>query len=234
MKSISITHKGKRAVNQDVILIKNINSDTYLYLISDGMGGYANGDIAAKIVADSVLTFLSHNQTFDELSIQKAINKANLAIRQYQKQIGSKLGATVGGIIISKNVVKYFWVGDVKILHYSDNTLIFESKSHSLTEELSKSSMSSSINIASRYSHIVTRSVQGNTEKSKISYSEYHLKSSDYLIISSDGAHNLIDSQTLLYLIKKEKSSFIEIVNERIFEEAVDNASLICITEFEQ
>lgn len=39
MKSITLTHKGKRKVNQDVILTRNIGSDINLFIVADGMGG---------------------------------------------------------------------------------------------------------------------------------------------------------------------------------------------------
>ena len=54
MKSIVFSHKGKREVNQDFVLVQNINPETYLHLIADGMGGYEHGEIAAKLVAAPV------------------------------------------------------------------------------------------------------------------------------------------------------------------------------------
>ena len=138
MKSITLTYKGKRKVNQDVVLIKNIGHDTYLYLVADGMGGYDNGEIAASIVVENIETFLSNCHPIDEFSIDKAINKANLALRQFQEKNISKLGSTIGGAIMSgKSAAIIFWVGDVKILHYSKGKLNFESKSHNLINELS-------------------------------------------------------------------------------------------------
>ncbi|WP_158848504.1 PP2C family protein-serine/threonine phosphatase [Algibacter sp. L1A34] len=234
MKSITLTHKGKRKTNQDVVLTKNINPDTYFYLVADGMGGYDNGEIAAQIVSDSILTFLSNVIEINKESIQKAINKANLAIRQFQEQNHSKMGATLGAVIFSKGIAKCFWVGDIKILHYSESKLTFESKSHNLKNELSKSESSNEVFKSSKYSHIVTRSIQGVVKKSIISYQEITIKEKDKLIICSDGVHGLIDSQTILFLMNNEKKniSFIDELNNRLENESNDNASLIYVTEF--
>ncbi|WP_109098176.1 PP2C family serine/threonine-protein phosphatase [Aquimarina sp. AU58] len=232
MKSTTLTHKGKRKVNQDVVLTKNINPDTYLYLVADGMGGYDNGEIAAQIATESILTFLSNIDEINKETIQKAINKANLAIRQFQDQNHSKLGATLGGIVLSRNIAKCFWVGDVKILHYSDNKLVFESKSHNLINEFSDSTISDASNRVSKYSHIVTRSIQGDIKKSGISYHELNINNSlDQLIICSDGVHNIVNSQTIQYLINSADSqdSAIEVINRRLETEAIDNASLIIV-----
>ena len=231
MKAFAISHKGRRKINEDVILITNIDSETHLYLIADGMGGYENGEVGAKITIESIHTFLSYNNIITEENLQKAVNKANLAIRQEQNRTGSKLGATTGGIIISKNIATCFWVGDVKILHFSEGKLLFESRSHNLVQELSQ--MSSNLeNISSRYAHIVTRSIQGETEKSKISYKQLELGNNDTIILCSDGVHNIMDTQTLLFMIKNGRSIFTEELDSRLLKEATDNASLIAISEF--
>ncbi|OUR98391.1 hypothetical protein A9Q86_15205 [Flavobacteriales bacterium 33_180_T64] len=234
MKSITLTHKGKRKINQDVVLVKNINPDTYLYVVADGMGGYDNGEIAAQITTESLLTFLSNTDVIDKESIQKAINKANLAIRQFQEQNHSKLGATLGAIILSKGLAKCFWVGDIKILHYSDKKLAFESKSHNLINELIGNELSNETLKSSKYSHIVTRSIQGDVKKSVVSYQELNIKEKDELIICSDGVHSIIDSQNILFLMNNTETSafFIDELNCRLVNEANDNASLIYVTHF--
>tara|TARA_R110002072_G_scaffold59514_1_gene151479 strand:- start:65912 stop:66622 length:711 start_codon:yes stop_codon:yes gene_type:complete len=233
MKSTTLTHKGKRKVNQDVILTKNIDPNTYLYLVADGMGGYDNGEVAAQIAVDSILTFLSITDEINKETIQKAINKSNLAIRQYQEQNHSKMGTTLGAIVLSEGLAKCFWVGDIKILHYSDNKLQFESKSHNLINELSNNEPSNESFKSSKYSHIVTRSIQGDVKKSLISYQELIVKEKDELIICSDGVHSIIDSQTLLFLMNDNEASisFIDRINHRLKNEAIDNASLIYVSE---
>jgi len=229
MKSITLTHKGKRKINQDVVLVTNIDSETYLYLVADGMGGYDNGEKAAQITTDSILTFLSNTAVINQATIQKAINKANLAIRQFQENNHSKLGATLGAVILSKGIAKCFWVGDIKILHYSDKKLSFESRSHNLINELSKNEFSHEILMSSKYSHIVTRSIQGDINKSIISYQELTIKEKDEMIISSDGVHNIVDSHTIEYFLNifDDPNLVITEINKRIENEATDNASYI-------
>lgn len=235
MKSKVISHIGKRKTNQDRVLAKKINTDSYLYIVADGMGGYDDGDIAAEMVIDSLTTFLSNSDQFNLNVIHKAINKANLALRQYQEQHQSKLGSTLGGILISEKTAKTFWVGDVKILHYSKGKLCFESKSHNLSSELSETENSNDSVNFSKYNHIVTRSIQGNVQKSVPSYHELTLNKGDKLFICSDGVHNIIDPNTLQYLLNKEESTgaLISTIDQRLQKEAIDNASLILIESFD-
>jgi len=234
MKATIISHIGKRRINQDFTLVKSINADTFLYLIADGMGGYDNGDVAASIVIDSVSTFLTNTKELNENAIKKAINKANLAVRQYQEQHHSKLGSTLGGIIVSGETARAFWVGDVKILHYSKSKLSFESKSHNLRNELSESDDSKDNLDFSKYNHIVTRSIQGDVKKSEPSFKNILLNKGDKVFICSDGVHNIIDSLTLQYLLNLNESSgtILDSIDQRLLQEANDNASLILIEDF--
>ena len=235
MKSKVISHIGKRKTNQDRILAKKINTDSHLYLIADGMGGYNYGDIAAEMVIYSLTAFLSNSSQFNENVIHKAINKANLALHQYQEKHLSKLGSTLSGIIVSGKIAKTFWVGDVKILHYSNGKLRFESKTHNLSSELSETDYSNdSINF-SKFNHIVTRSIQGDIKKSVPSYQELLLNKDNKLFICSDGVHTIIDPQTLQFLLNKEDStdSLMAIIDQRLEKEASDNASLILIEDFD-
>ncbi len=235
MKSKVISHIGKRKTNQDRALAKKINTDSHLYLVADGMGGYDNGDIAAAMVVNSLVTFLSNRNQFNKNVIHRAINKANLALRQYQEQYQSKLGSTVGGIIVAGNTALVFWVGDVKILHYSKGKLCFESKAHNLSSELYETENSNDSVNFSKYNHIVTRSIQGNVQKSVPSYHELTLNKGDKLFICSDGVYNIIDYHTLQFLLNNEDStdSLIDTIEQRLQKEANDNASLILIEGFD-
>ena len=73
-------------------------------LIADGMGGYSNGEIAAKVVSENILTFLSTVKDIKSNHIQKAVNKANLVLKQMKEDSQEKMGATIGGIILSKKI----------------------------------------------------------------------------------------------------------------------------------
>jgi len=59
MKITSFTEKGRRKTNQDFVMIEKIGQNTDLILIADGMGGYDGGDIASKMVCESICTYLS-------------------------------------------------------------------------------------------------------------------------------------------------------------------------------
>lgn len=202
MRTIVITEKGKRADNQDYVLVSRINSTCSLYIVSDGMGGYEYGAKAAKIVVENIETYLSTVKEINEKDIQMAINKANLAIRQHQQDSQEKMGATVGGVILTANKTVCFWVGDVKVFQFQDKQLRFETKSHTLMNEMIHNRSISDIDQLSKYKHVVTRSVQGDVGLSKIGYEEFEQpKESDLFLICSDGVHDMFDGHYIQQIL---------------------------------
>ena len=65
-----ITEKGNRLRNEDYFLKESWEPGISLVLIADGMGGYEEGDIAAKTISQSIYKFFKAN-----FSLDKDINK---------------------------------------------------------------------------------------------------------------------------------------------------------------
>jgi serine/threonine protein phosphatase PrpC len=232
MRSIVFSHKGQRKVNQDYVLVENINPDTELYLIADGMGGYENGELAAKIASESILTFLSTVKLIDESQVQKAINKANLAIRQYKEQFNVTLGTTVGGVIIHFKQAICFWVGDVKIFHFKKNEIIKESTPHTLMNEVIRNGTIKDPNQIKKYKHVVTRSIQGDIKLSQIdSFKVEKIDCSDLFLICSDGIHDLYDALYFQHLFNNStsKEEALDKIERQLLIDALDNFSLIML-----
>lgn len=207
MKATAISHRGKRDINQDLIFEYTASDDSYLFAIIDGMGGYENGEIAAKMIGENIQAYLSTVKSIDAFHIQKAINKSNLAIRQQKKGETDNMGATIGGVIIKETTVIYFWIGDVKILHFRNNKLLFESIPHNLVSELVENGTILEPLQLSKYKHIVTRSIHGDLKKSQaeMAYSTFD-KDSDLLMICSDGVHDIFDALQIEKLQNQFKS----------------------------
>ncbi|QGW26711.1 PP2C family protein-serine/threonine phosphatase [Phnomibacter ginsenosidimutans] len=99
-----------------------------------------------------------------------------------------KSGATLGGVYIEGNKAICFWVGDVKILHFRNNELVFESKPHSLTTELQERGIVMDAGAIASHRHIVTRSIQGDDSNPIADFYETsQLSHDDSFLLCSDG-----------------------------------------------
>lgn len=189
----SFSNKGKRKNNQDYLFYKSINADCILYLVVDGMGGYDYGELASKLVAENIHTYLSTVNFIDKKEIQNAVNKSNLIIKQKSDDLNAKMGATLGGVIIFKETAFLFWVGDVKIIHTRNEELLFESHSHTLINQMIENG--NIINKIERYKHIVTRSVSGTIKDSEIGFQTINtVLPNDLIVIYSDGVSDILNS----------------------------------------
>jgi serine/threonine protein phosphatase PrpC len=189
----SFSNKGTRKSNQDYLFSKSINPDCNLYMVVDGMGGYEYGDMASKLVAENIHTYLSTVNDISEKEIQKAVNKSNLIIKQKSDDLHAKMGATLGGAIIYRNTAYLFWIGDVKIIHIRNQKLLFESHSHTLLNQMIENG--NLVNKIERYKHVVTRSISGNIKESEIDCNVLSdLLANDLIMIYSDGVSDRLDS----------------------------------------
>lgn len=236
MKAIAASHTGKREINQDLILEFTAIDESYLFAVIDGMGGYESGEIAAKIVGENIETYLSTVGTIDTFHIQKAINKSNLALRQQKTESSESMGATIGGVIFKGSSVSYFWVGDVKIFHFRNKKLLFESIPHGLVNDLVENGSITEPSQLSKYRHVVTRSIQGDikTSQAEIDSNSFH-DSTDLLFVCSDGVHDLFESLQLENLLNQVESPLMlkAELESRLKREASDNFTFGIITSNE-
>ena len=231
MRYYSFSHKGKRDTNQDFVLCKDMRPSVSLFLVADGMGGYQHGLMAATMVAENIGTYLSNTLNIDNKQIQMAINKANLAIKQKSDDLAEKMGATVAGVIISETRTQCFWVGDVKIYHFREQELLFESRPHNLMEEVKKNGNITDVEKISKYRHVVTRSVFGG----KIPETEFFeletLTKGDIIVICSDGVHDIVDATQIQKMILKSDNikNGLMAIEEYLKTNASDNYSMLAL-----
>lgn len=233
MNALTLSHKGKRELNQDLVIEQTCKDGSYLVAVIDGMGGYDYGDLAAQIVAENIVTYMSTVESVNAFHIQKAINKSNLAIRQNNMRLSGSMGATVGGIVLKGSNATFFWVGDVKVYHFRNNRLLFESRSHTLINDLVESGSLTENGNLLKYKHIVTRSVNGDVKKSMADFYEASfIVNSDLIMVCSDGVSDLMEGLQIEDLLQKTstKKDLFESIKSRLLNEGDDNFSLILLT----
>jgi serine/threonine protein phosphatase PrpC len=195
----SFSGKGMRNENEDFVGHFTFENNRFLYLIADGMGGYGNGEIASKLVVESIVEYISMHSKEDPVELFKnAIHFANEQTLIKRNEFSSKLGATIGGIFISNNEILGAWLGDVRIYQVRDKKIIFESEDHSLINQLKKRSVVSTKDI-DRYKHIVTQSLSGNSIR-ELPVEEFEFLLHDIFIICSDGLWETVNINEIVEL----------------------------------
>ncbi len=136
-RSACITDVGRvRSNNEDAFLEK---PELGLWLVADGMGGHAAGDVASQIVVGSFDDVLQVS-SLSELSfvVKSKLGDANRRIlREAQERPGNVvMGATVIALIARDDACCCLWAGDSRAYLLRERELSQLTRDHSVVESL--------------------------------------------------------------------------------------------------
>ena len=227
MNTIFYTNKGLRSKNEDYLLSEQLSPDVSFHIIADGMGGYNYGEKAAKIVVETLFSQISQMDfsAIVEETIIGTCERANLELREEGAKLSSKIGATFAAVLILKDKVFAFWMGDSRIYQYNASyQLLFQSEDHSLINELRLSRKLTTIEIR-KYDSIVTRSLTGETMENSPQIEILQYSPKDKFILCSDGLHKQINIDVILKMAQEDLLSYLASVDSKMN----DNYSVIVL-----
>lgn len=125
MKVFVKTDIGKtRDMNQDFYYVSAPLQEPKLFILADGMGGYAGGEIASKMATQSVSEYIIKNwhtvtNNEDEILdlLEKATKYANKLIREKSKKVEElkEMGTTLDVCLIQNDILYISHIGDSRI-----------------------------------------------------------------------------------------------------------------------
>jgi protein phosphatase len=205
--------KGKmRQENEDSFFISD---DINLFIISDGMGGHAEGATASKLVADNLPAILktklgklrSRNPRTIKAIIKKAIIETNLLVRIEGKQgEGHKdMGATVVLILAMSDRIYIANVGDSRCYRLRNGKLKQISTDHTVIEELIQSGK---IEAEQSDNHpaqgIITQCV-GYDARTLPAIKSFKYSKGDRLLLCSDGLTDVVNDNDIRSILLTEQ-----------------------------
>ncbi|MEI7423926.1 MAG: protein phosphatase 2C domain-containing protein [Prolixibacteraceae bacterium] len=204
----SFSAKGKRENNEDFIFTQQLSPDCSLHLVADGIGGYSYGELASTLACVSIAEYMISNIDKDNTQqlIAHSLDFANNSIKAKRKQLATKMGTTIAGVVIKGTMAYFFWLGDVRIYLFRNSEIIFQSEDHSFINEMKRKEVISTKEIE-RYGNIVTQSLSGNTMEKECPIVDLPLWTDDVLLICSDGLWRNVHVPSLVGLTKDSMNS---------------------------
>ncbi len=217
MEASGATDLGKkRQHNEDSFVI---NNSLGLYVVADGMGGHAAGEIASRLAVQSIEAHLQtksglindYQQAAASQSdvlqvISEAITLANETIYAAAAKDSTKQGmgttVTVLWILANDQGTTAFvgHVGDSRVYVHRDTLCYFVTKDHSLASELiERGDLTPKDLTLPQYRKVqnaVTRAV-GIRPKVEVDIFDIALLAGDTLLVCSDGLYNHLSQETL-------------------------------------
>lgn len=175
-----------------------------LFVVADGMGGHAAGEIASEKTIETMTEFVS---SFDEtpdftwpFGIEKGLNpQANLlvnAIKLANRTICSMaleqpeysgMGTTVVGARVEDNMATVAHVGDSRLYLLRDGELKQMTQDHSwVQEQIQQNLLTEDEAKTHRWRNVITRAL-GNRFEVEVDSESFEVQSGDILLVCTDG-----------------------------------------------
>jgi len=124
------SHKGNhKQYNEDAY---NFCSESQIWVVADGMGGYEGGEVASQIAVEQIVCKVK-----EKINLVDAIQLAHEDICKTAKTPQGKvnMGATIVATQIIGDEFKVAWVGDSRAYLFRNQQLQLLSKDHTLVQE---------------------------------------------------------------------------------------------------
>jgi PPM family protein phosphatase len=187
----AVTDRGrKRASNEDAF---GFSVEDGVYVVCDGMGGAAAGEIASSLAVDEVLRLLTANGPDGHAHLpeaaEQAIIAANEAIysRGKRNQRLSGMGTTLVALAAQESHVWVLNIGDSRCYRLRQGRLEQLTVDHSLVEEQVRlGRMSRSEALRSPLKNVITRAL-GTQSRVTPDVFEFEAEPGDLFLLCSDG-----------------------------------------------
>lgn len=223
-----------RKQNEDACLV---DDSLRLFMVADGMGGHASGEVASRLsvatVRDAVARQQQMLQSFQQNSdsvsrrdilrlLESAVQQACSTVHQEGLQDSQKrgMGTTLDVLLLVGTRGFIAHVGDSRVYLYRQGLVHQLTEDHSLINELTKRGRLSREEIDRiQHKNAVTRAV-GVYESVEVDVFDFDVLSGDHFLLCSDGLYNHLAEGELADLFAANAADqlarrLVELANER-------------------
>ncbi len=220
IESAGITDIGRRREqNEDSLFC---DDGMGLYVVADGMGGHKAGEVASKLVVETIRDYLEQNQTdhppenlagADEKLSKEAqrllagIHLSNRVVHQtaLSNEDYKGMGSTVSAIYFTEKTFIVANVGDSLVYLIRDGGIELLSVPHTLVAEQAELDPENAELLWADFKHVLTRAM-GVDEFVKADINEMPFYKNDIIVISSDGLTDKAVPEEILELVNNRRS----------------------------
>ena len=208
MQSWGLTDPGcVRKQNQDAYRIEQLDRNTLLCVLCDGMGGAKSGNIAStlavEVFAEEIRRSWVKNMDDDRIDqmMRSAVKLANFTVFDQAAQIEefSGMGTTLVAVLIQGKKATLVNVGDSRAYGINRNGIRQITKDHSLVQLMvDRGDLTPEVAKSYPGKNFITRAIGTETIVMCDIY-HWEVSKGDYILLCSDGLSNLMDDQEILF-----------------------------------
>ncbi len=224
----------KRTHNEDYF---SLIEDEQLFIVADGMGGHASGEVASKMAAETISEFyqrtrededvtwpykMDRSLSYVENRLVCAIKLANLRIFETScRDIRYKgMGTTIVATLVVGDKIYVGHVGDSRVYRVREGAIAQLTRDHSLLEDYKEAKPDMTEEEERNFPHknVITRAL-GMRETVQVDIRAHQIKSGDVYLLCSDGLSGMCTDEQIQNITTNAKSL------ERAVAELVDAAN---------
>ncbi|WP_282782643.1 PP2C family protein-serine/threonine phosphatase [Phaeodactylibacter xiamenensis] len=237
--------QGKRNYNEDfVIPHKQATENDHVFMVCDGVGGSAKGDVAARVTGETFSSIMSNRiKQFTAGDYHQATQKTalNNVLRKVEKKLDAAvlehpgfegMATTLTYLHLSKFGAVVAWAGDSRIYQFRDGQIVKQTTDHSLVNELIKLG---EITPEEAKNHprrnVITRAVSGTENPTKLDVEIWEdVQSHDIFMLCTDGVLEAIDEKDIAQCLAREPLEYsYKIIKNTCATKSNDNYSMVMV-----
>ncbi len=232
VSSYGMTDVGKaRKHNEDAMLER---PEIGLWVVADGMGGHAKGDVASQMLIDAMkkvhegVKLESYIDDIEERILevnQRLVNKA----RESEKK--TTIGSTIVLMLAYENYCVYIWAGDSRLYRLRKGELRQMTTDHSQVEVyVEQGLISREEALVHPHGNMITRAV-GAAEVLYLDMDIQEMQSGDRYLLCSDGLTKHTDDLEFQEMLQKgtPEETCKALISQTLDRGAGDNVTAIII-----
>jgi PPM family protein phosphatase len=225
----------KRAHNEDNFAIFG---EFGLYLVADGMGGHASGEVASQLAIDTMREFFATTQDdpdktwpykmdrtrgYEENRLVTGIKLSNLRIFETARHNPAQrgMGTTIVSLLVTQQGVYLAHVGDSRVYRLRDNLLEQLTEDHSLLNDYKKMKHLTEEEIANfPHKNVIVRAL-GMKETVKVDTRFEEPRLGDIMCLCSDGLAGPVSDEDIRTILMT--SNDLKVASQRLIDRANEN-----------
>ena len=205
IEAFGLSHPGLlRSTNEDAFLVA---PDVGLFIVCDGVGGHAAGEVASRMAVDTLLAALENLHRPALAHLVCAVEHANA--RVYSAACADRslagMATTLTALLVLGETVALAHVGDSRAYRLRARHLEQLSEDHTLVNALLRAGAITEHEAAtSEKRNIISRAV-GAEETVEVDARLLAAEPGDTLMLASDGLHGVLRDEGILAILRGER-----------------------------
>jgi len=234
IRSYGVTDVGRRRKQNEDAFLRN--DDIRLFIVADGMGGHAAGEVASAEAVDTIFGMVkrgladlgSEDEPLTDETISHARRLLEGAIQAATYMVyamsevdagKSGMGTTISAAYVFKNVLVTGQVGDSRIYRIRDGESLQLTEDHTLVGwQIKQGLITEEEARVSPHRNVITRSV-GGRDYVEVDTGVVEIRKGDRYMFCSDGLHGYLQGPEIAQIVAKggkaAAQAFIDLANSR-------------------